>query len=550
MKIPDKSDLKPTHQGLLAELLRASGNTDQTKESLFDEFSRTLDSIVTKLRKNNDSGQLPDTESRFAQDEKPKVDKKSKDSEHPIKEPKQENQESKLNSQQPLKTQSLDVSNEKEEVVAGKRPINAQQKDGKDFAKIEDRSQSNQQDLYQEEVEKLEDNGQEQTEQAQKDNNQSVDTPEVSVALLINLEKIAEPEKTENVDESHEKLADQSVSLEVTNQNPQEQLLTDHPAAKINNLESQKIEDLSKQKLLESEIKLEAPALSESNTITQAVVKESKTDEKDRSLEGLILEKLLVGQVDPKLQELASSKTATATGAIFDRVAQAISTNFAALAESVLLKNSAQNLAAKMPHLGAEIATQQAAQGLQTINPTGMLNGSKSADFADRRLDNKESMKSLPRSLEVRTMERVESALKEVARSKDGKTISVRLDPPELGTVKIDVTQRDGSIHARLVAESPQVNNLLKDKSTEVVQMLRKLGLNVDKVTVSVGGQSEQPSQQFNQQLDSQVNDRTGERENRNSSNRSRKEANGQSASASRVQHQNLNGVVSDHWVA
>jgi len=89
-------------------------------------------------------------------------------------------------------------------------------------------------------------------------------------------------------------------------------------------------------------------------------------------------------------------------------------------------------------------------------------------------------------SLASRTLERVEDALREVAKSRDGKTISIRLDPPNLGSVKIDVTLKDGSLHARLMAESVQVSNLLREKAHDLQNMLRKMGLSVDTVSVSV----------------------------------------------------------------
>lgn len=102
-----------------------------------------------------------------------------------------------------------------------------------------------------------------------------------------------------------------------------------------------------------------------------------------------------------------------------------------------------------------------------------------------------------------RTMEKVENALKEAAKSRDGKTISLRLDPPELGSVKIDVSMRDGTLHARIVAESPAVNQLLRDKAHELQTTLRKLGLQVDTVSVSVSNQDDRSAnnqQAFSQQ--------------------------------------------------
>ena len=97
------------------------------------------------------------------------------------------------------------------------------------------------------------------------------------------------------------------------------------------------------------------------------------------------------------------------------------------------------------------------------------------------------AMRPLTQAASTRTMEKVENALKEAAKSRDGKTISLRLDPPDLGTVKVDISVRDGTLHARIVAESPAVNQLLRDKAHDLQSALRKLGLQVDTVSVSVG---------------------------------------------------------------
>lgn len=95
-----------------------------------------------------------------------------------------------------------------------------------------------------------------------------------------------------------------------------------------------------------------------------------------------------------------------------------------------------------------------------------------------------------------RTMEKVEHALKEAAKSRDGKTISLRLDPPDLGCVKVDVTLRDGNLHARVVAESPAVNDYLREKAHELHTVLRRLGLDVQSVSVSVGNERRFDEQQ------------------------------------------------------
>ena len=92
----------------------------------------------------------------------------------------------------------------------------------------------------------------------------------------------------------------------------------------------------------------------------------------------------------------------------------------------------------------------------------------------------------MPPALRQRTLEKVEDALKEVAKSKDGKTVSIRLDPPNLGSVKIDVSIRDGGLHARVRADTPQVTAMLREHGHELQQTLRKLGIDVAEVTVSI----------------------------------------------------------------
>lgn len=87
-------------------------------------------------------------------------------------------------------------------------------------------------------------------------------------------------------------------------------------------------------------------------------------------------------------------------------------------------------------------------------------------------------------------LERVEAVAKEVARSKDGSSLTFRLDPPQLGNLKVDVSLREGLLHARLTPESAQVAQLLRERAHELQASLRKLGLSVDSVSVSVSGDS------------------------------------------------------------
>jgi flagellar hook-length control protein FliK len=90
----------------------------------------------------------------------------------------------------------------------------------------------------------------------------------------------------------------------------------------------------------------------------------------------------------------------------------------------------------------------------------------------------------------LKAFEKVETALKEAAKARDGKTISLRLDPPNLGTVKVDVTLKEGTLHARIHADNQNVNQFLRECSHDLQHILRKLGLSVEKIIVSVNNEN------------------------------------------------------------
>jgi flagellar hook-length control protein FliK len=155
----------------------------------------------------------------------------------------------------------------------------------------------------------------------------------------------------------------------------------------------------------------------------------------------------------------------------------------------------------------------------------------------------KEASRPLPKGIAHRTMERVESALKEAAKSRDGKTLSFRLDPPQLGQVKVDVSLKDGALHARMVPENAQVASLLREKASELQSTLRRLGLNVETVTVSVGNESDSISYNGGE---SSLDGKTFQQE--------RNKMPGQEAQVVEttfaLQGPATKTVVDDHWVA
>lgn len=133
----------------------------------------------------------------------------------------------------------------------------------------------------------------------------------------------------------------------------------------------------------------------------------------------------------------------------------------------------------------------------------------------------------IPPALEARTLKRVEQVLNEVASLKEPKSISFRLDPPTLGSVKVDISLKDGALHARIVPESSAVGNFLREQAHELVISLRKLGLNVEKVAVSIGTETEE----------------------RQAEQRAPKQKNGKSTGQS-FNYDEEKGSDLDHWVA
>jgi hypothetical protein len=90
------------------------------------------------------------------------------------------------------------------------------------------------------------------------------------------------------------------------------------------------------------------------------------------------------------------------------------------------------------------------------------------------------------RSRITRALEKLEQALPSIVDPKEATTLSVRLDPPSLGSVSVEVTIRDGELHARLAPESPQVAVIMRERSHELHAALRKMGLSLDEVRVSI----------------------------------------------------------------
>jgi flagellar hook-length control protein FliK len=105
-------------------------------------------------------------------------------------------------------------------------------------------------------------------------------------------------------------------------------------------------------------------------------------------------------------------------------------------------------------------------------------------------------------------MTQVVSAARLTINQNGQQEMTVRLDPPELGTIHLKVaTQANGEMVARIETPNPVVRDMLDSRLAELRQSLFDSGIRVDRCTVALdmqwNGQSGQSPQQF-MQADSQ----------------------------------------------
>ncbi len=131
---------------------------------------------------------------------------------------------------------------------------------------------------------------------------------------------------------------------------------------------------------------------------------------------------------------------------------------------------------------------------------SGALGGAFKGANSESPLVREKAQPPLSRAATYRMLERINATLKEAARARDGKTISLHLEPVDLGKIKVDVSLKEGALHARLTPENGQVIQALREHAHELQAALRRLGLDVEKVTVNVSaehqGQEFSPEQQ------------------------------------------------------
>ena len=111
---------------------------------------------------------------------------------------------------------------------------------------------------------------------------------------------------------------------------------------------------------------------------------------------------------------------------------------------------------------------------------------------------------NLPESTQEKIINKVKELLESAKALKHGSTMVVRLDPPKLGNVTLKITQRSNALHARIIPETPEVEQVLRSNSSELLQLLGISGIKAENIHLSIGQVATSSEQLlFNQFFDS-----------------------------------------------
>ena len=130
------------------------------------------------------------------------------------------------------------------------------------------------------------------------------------------------------------------------------------------------------------------------------------------------------------------------------------------------------------------------------------------AGHASRHANEAADPNGMPTVDRARFVHRVEGAMR-AAHQGDGR-IQVRLSPPDLGSVKIELALQNGVLSAKLEAETPAARNLLLESLPALRERLAQQDIQIEKFDVDV--RQEGGGQQGSGQTDDRASQQSGER--------------------------------------
>lgn len=133
------------------------------------------------------------------------------------------------------------------------------------------------------------------------------------------------------------------------------------------------------------------------------------------------------------------------------------------------------------------VNTQHSYIAVDDVKKGGILKGSEFLKTAN----------NLPQSHQDKAIETIQKMMETAVQNRQGTTMVVRLDPPELGGVTVKMVHRGDQLYARLIPENSDVEATLKSRVQEIISSLVSSGIKQENINVSIGSDvSSQQSQQ------------------------------------------------------
>ena len=157
----------------------------------------------------------------------------------------------------------------------------------------------------------------------------------------------------------------------------------------------------------------------------------------------------------------------------------------------------------QLSETGQLAGTREVEQGGEPTGPRHLANqDSRPVMVTERSLDQQpttsqgrvENSRDLSHADQTRLIQRVARALQ--AAPQRGGTLRLRLRPPQLGSLRLEVTVEKGGLTARLEAETQTARNLLLDHLPQLRDRLMEQGIRIEQFHVDVSQQDTGQSQQ------------------------------------------------------
>ena len=193
----------------------------------------------------------------------------------------------------------------------------------------------------------------------------------------------------------------------------------------------------------------------------------------------------------PAAEQASAAATTTSTEATTDGVQAARGQRAKAAVDALTSTGSGDNGTAGPAPSGNAGSTVPVAAS-SSANNTTATSGTTAANSAET---------TLSQADRVRFVQRVEQAFQDV--NSQGGSVRLRLSPPDLGSLRIEIKVNKGEMTARVEADSPSARNLILDNLPALRDRLAQHDIKVQRFDVDLmdrsgGGPANQSSQQQN----------------------------------------------------